>query len=71
MTACDVITVSTISRMLRVVAAVVIIILNQLCPTRGPRAACGPVEGFVRPSLGFAVVKVVYILTTCPYCDNL
>ena len=27
--------------------------LSRLCPTRGPRAACGPVEGFVRPSLGF------------------
>jgi len=39
--------------------------LEQLCPTRGP------VEGFVRTSLDFAVVKVVYILTTCPYCDNL
>jgi len=25
----------------------------QLCPTHGPWAACGPVEGFVRPSLGF------------------
>ena len=25
--------------------------LEQLCPTRGPRAAYGPVEGFVRPSL--------------------
>ena len=39
--------------------------LEQLCPTRGP------VEGFVRPTFGFAVVKVVYILTTCPYFDNL
>jgi len=39
--------------------------LKQLCPTRSP------VEGFVRPSLGFAVVKVVYILTTCSYFDNL
>jgi len=27
--------------------------LNQLCPTRCPLAACGPVEGFVRPSLRF------------------
>jgi len=34
--------------------------LEQLCPTRGP------VKGFVRPSLGFSVVKVSYILTTCP-----
>jgi len=23
------------------------IYLNQLCPTHGPLAACGPVEGFV------------------------
>jgi len=30
-----------------------------------PRAACGPVEGFVQPSLVFAVVKVSYILTSC------
>jgi len=27
--------------------------LIQLCATRGPRASCGPGEGFVRPSLGF------------------
>jgi len=45
--------------------------LVQLCPTRGSRAACGPVEGFVRPRLGFAAVKVVYILTSCPYFDNI
>jgi len=36
-----------------------------------PRAACGPVEGFVRPGLGFAAVKVSYILTTCPWFDKL
>jgi len=35
-----------------------------------PRAACGPVEGFVRPSLGFRCSKISYILTTCPYFDN-
>jgi len=29
---------------------------------RGP----GPVEGFVRPSFVFAVVKVSYIPATCP-----
>jgi len=28
--------------------------LVQLCSTHGPWAACGPVEGFVRPSLGFS-----------------
>jgi len=35
-----------------------------------PRSACGPVEGFVRPSLLFAVVKVSCILTTIPCFDN-
>jgi len=43
--------------------------LHQLCPTRGPHVAqskvlCGPVQVF-------AVVNVSYILTTCPYFDNL
>jgi len=42
-------------------------ILDQLCLTRGPWAACGPVNRFVWPSL----VKVYYILTTCTYFDNL
>jgi len=33
--------------------------------------ACGPVEGFVRPSLGFLCSKhILYsLLTTCPYFD--
>jgi len=35
-----------------------------------PRAACAPVEGFVRPSLGFRCSKISYILTTCPYFDD-
>jgi len=43
----------------------------QPCPTPGPRAACGPVEGFVRSSLVFAVVKVSCILTTCLCFDFL
>ena len=38
---------------------------NQLCPTRGT------VEGLVQPSSGFRCSKVFYILTTCPYFDNL
>jgi len=40
--------------------------LEQLCPTRGP------VEGFVRPSLGFHCSKSIlqYIFTTCPYFEN-
>ena len=36
-----------------------------------PRVAWGPVEGFVRPSLVLAIVKVSHILTTCPCFDNL
>jgi len=32
--------------------------LRQLCPTRSPRAECDPVQGFVRPSVGFDVVQV-------------
>jgi len=42
-----------------------VVVVEQLCPSRGP------VEGFVRLSLGFAVVKVSYILTTSSYFDNL
>jgi len=42
--------------------------LDQLCPTRGPHAAHSRV--FCGPVYVFAVVKV-YILTTCPYFDNL
>jgi len=45
--------------------------LVQLCPNRGPWAACGPGEGFVRPSLDFHCSTSNYILTTCPYFDNL
>jgi len=42
--------------------------LHQLCPTR---ATCGPIEGFVRPSLGFHCTKgVSYIQTTYPYFDS-
>jgi len=38
-----------------------------------PRAACGPVEGFVRTSLGFPHRQsiLLYTLTTSPYFDNL
>jgi len=37
-----------------------------------PRPACGPVEGFVQPSLGFRCSKsTLWLLTTCPYFDNL
>jgi len=46
-----------------------VLILDQLCPTSGPHAAqskvlCGPVQVF-------AIVKISYILTTCPYFHNL
>jgi len=37
----------------------VAIALDQLCPTRGPRAAWDPVNGFVRPSLGFRCSKSI------------
>jgi len=33
--------------------------LNHLCPIRGPPAACGPVEGFVLPSLGVCCSKSI------------
>jgi len=33
--------------------------LDQLCPTHGPWATCGPVAGFVRPSLGFRCSKSI------------
>ena len=39
--------------------------LEQLCPT------CGPVEGFVRPSLGFLCSKSIPYTDNCPYFDNL
>ena len=33
------------------------------------RAACGPVEGFVWPSLGFRCSEISCILTTHPYFE--
>jgi len=44
--------------------------LDQLCPTSGPRAAYGPFEGFVRPSLGFRCIKSILHTDTCPCFDN-
>jgi len=41
------------------------VLLDQLCPTRDPPAACGPVEGFVRPNLGCRYSKSIL------YSDNL
>jgi len=36
-----------------------------------PAGPCGPVEGFVRPSVGFRCCKSkLYMLTTCPCFDN-
>jgi len=46
------------------------LVLSPKTAMSNPRAACGPVEGFVRPSLDVAVVKVSHILTTCPYFNN-
>jgi len=39
--------------------ATIALILDQLCPTRCPWAACGPVKRFVRPSLGFRCSKSI------------
>ena len=40
--------------------------LNQLCPTRGPWAACGPVKGFVWLTLSFRSSKTfLYIDKLC------
>jgi len=44
-------------------------IQHQLCPTRGPHAAQSKV--LFGPVYVFAVVNVSYILTTCPYFDDL
>ena len=36
------------------------------------RVACGPIEGYVWPSLGLRLVKYpIDLLTTCPYIDSL
>jgi len=35
------------------------ITVDQICPTRGPRAACSPVEVFLLPSLGFLGSKSI------------
>jgi len=45
--------------------------VGQLCSTRGTRVACGPVEGFMRPSLGFRCSIGILQLTTFPCFDNL
>jgi len=36
-----------------------------------PRAACGPVEGFVRPSLGFRCSKSILDIDNLSFFDNL
>jgi len=48
------------------------LILNHLCSTHGCRSQCGPVKGFVQPSLGLRCSKSILqcILTTCPCFDN-
>jgi len=40
--------------------------LRQLCPTHGPWAACAQSKSLCGLVQVFAVVKVSYILTTCP-----
>jgi len=42
--------------------------LNQLCPTRGPRAACGPVEGFAWPSSGFRCKSILHTDNLSLFC---
>jgi len=42
--------------------------LRQLCPA--PRAACGPVEGFVWPNLGFRYNTSSLHTDNRPYFDN-
>jgi len=44
-----------------------LISLDQLCPTRGPRAACSPDEGFVRLSLGFRYSKIILHTDNLPF----
>jgi len=44
---------------------------NTAMSNRGPRTACRPVEGFVRPSLRLRCSKSILHLTTCPYFDSL
>jgi len=44
--------------------------LEQLCPTHGPWATCAQSKVSCVPVQVFAVVKVSYNLTTCPYVDN-
>jgi len=46
-------------------------VLEQLCPTRGSRAAYGPGEGFARPGLGFRCSKsILHTDNLSPYFDN-
>jgi len=35
------------------------VLLEQLCPTRGHRAACDSDKGFVQPTLGFRCSKSI------------
>jgi len=45
--------------------------MSNLQPSSTAEGLCSPVKGFVWLSLGSTVVNVVYILTTCPYFDDL
>jgi len=44
--------------------------LNRSCPTHDPGAANGPIEGFVRASLGFCCSIRSLDTDVCPYFDN-
>jgi len=48
-----------------------LLVIDQLCPTRGTRATCGPGECFVRPSLSFSGSKGILHTDNLPYFDNL
>jgi len=45
--------------------------ISHLCPNHGPLAACGPIEGFKRSSLGFHCNIGNLHTDVCPYFDNL
>jgi len=48
-----------------------VVVVSSATSNPRPAAPCGPVEGFVWPSLVFAVVIVSCILTSCPCFNNL
>jgi len=61
----------TLNLLLRKISKQASIVVASRTAMSNPGASCGPVDCFVRPSLGFCCSKVSYVLTTCPYFDNL